>query len=126
MLLKGFYTIIRVASVPSEGHTQIDAEVTINPAHEIFQGHFPGQPVMPGVCMLQIIKEIAEGQTAKKLFVSAAANLKFLSVLNPEHNSVLKVDIKLKPSGPESIEMEAKLYNEGSIYFKIKAVCEHS
>ena len=38
----------------------INAQLQLNPAHRVFEGHFPGQPVVPGVCMVQMIKEILE------------------------------------------------------------------
>ena len=31
--------------------------VTILPGHSIYEGHFPEQPVVPGVCTLTIIRE---------------------------------------------------------------------
>lgn len=30
----------------------------LNPEHFIYQAHFPGEPVTPGVCILQIGKEL--------------------------------------------------------------------
>ncbi|MBQ0740088.1 3-hydroxyacyl-ACP dehydratase, partial [Aquimarina celericrescens] len=57
MLLKDFYktnTLITVGNIST-------VTITINKNHKIFKGHFPGNPVTPGVCMIQIIKELAEG-----------------------------------------------------------------
>ena len=47
MLLNDFFTINE--TVRSE--TEIWAELLINSNHIIFEGHFPNQPVVPGVCM---------------------------------------------------------------------------
>ena len=33
-------------------------KVILNPDHLIYKAHFPGQPVTPGVCILQIIQEL--------------------------------------------------------------------
>jgi len=38
----------------------ISAVLDINKDCDIFNGHFPGHPVVPGACMLQIVKEVLE------------------------------------------------------------------
>lgn len=57
MLLENFYKIIHIKE-REDGKQAI--EIELNPGHVLYQGHFPGQPVVPGVCTLQIIKESAE------------------------------------------------------------------
>jgi len=53
----------------------ISAMLEINPSHKIFQGHFPGQPVVPGVCMMEMVKEITEMVTGKEMFLQKADNI---------------------------------------------------
>lgn len=53
MLLENFYKIIHIKE-REDGKQEI--EIELNPGHVLYQGHFPGQPVVPGVCTLQIIK----------------------------------------------------------------------
>lgn len=62
---------------------KIEASVTINAAHKIFEGHFPGQPVLPGVCMMQIFKELVEKALSLQLFLYQADSSKFLSMVDP-------------------------------------------
>ena len=57
MLLENFYKIIH-RKEREDGKREI--EIELNPGHALYQGHFPGQPVVPGVCTLQMIKESAE------------------------------------------------------------------
>ncbi len=38
----------------------ISAMLDINKDCDIFKGHFPGHPVVPGACMLQIVKDVLE------------------------------------------------------------------
>lgn len=91
MLIEGLYTI--------QSFDQQDAEVTarikLHKEHDIFKGHFPGNPVMPGVCMLQLIKELTEKATGKQLFLSVSSNIKFMAIINPEVNPLLKVVITI-------------------------------
>ena len=56
-MLAGDFFYIR--SLQAEGISVV-ALLEINPLHKIFKGHFPGQPVVPGVCMLQMGREILE------------------------------------------------------------------
>ena len=34
----------------------------LHPEHEIYQAHFPGNPITPGVCQVQIVAELAGRQ----------------------------------------------------------------
>lgn len=91
MLIEGLYTT-ESFNTNEEG---ISAQIRLNPQHEIFKGHFPGKPIMPGVCMIQIIKELTEKSLGKDLFLSVASNVKFMAIINPETDPVLLIDINL-------------------------------
>jgi 3-hydroxyacyl-[acyl-carrier-protein] dehydratase len=89
MLIKELYT---TQSFQKEGEGTT-AHINLNPEHEIFKGHFPGKPVMPGVCMIQIIKELTERTLGKDLFLSTTSNIKFMAIINPEIDSALVINI---------------------------------
>ena len=67
MLLDNFYTIL---SSESSDSTIWTIQIELNPKHPIYQGHFPGHPVVPGVCLLQLIKECVEDIRQQKLQVT--------------------------------------------------------
>ncbi len=91
MLIEGLYT---VEDFKQEDQT-VHATVKLNAAHDVFKGHFPGNPVMPGVCMIQIIKELTEQATGKTLFLSVASNIKFMAIINPEKNDVIQLTLTI-------------------------------
>lgn len=72
------------------------ASVTLNATHKIFEGHFPGQPVLPGVCQLQMVKELLERATELQLLLSEAASCKFLQMIDPTQTNVLLITIDYK------------------------------
>ena len=78
-ILTDFYTL--KSSEKTENGSFI-ANISLNKDHEIFKGHFPGNPVTPGVCMMQIVKELTEEFTGKKLFLKSASNVKFMAIIN--------------------------------------------
>lgn len=94
-ILTNFYTL--ESSEKSENGSFI-AKIKLNPDHEIFKGHFPGNPVTPGVCMMQIVKDLTENCTASKLFLKSASNVKFMAIINPFETPdlVLQLDITEK------------------------------
>ena len=56
-LLPNFYKVTHSEHI---NETDRVVQVMLNPQHPIYNGHFPQQPVVPGVCMLQMIKECIE------------------------------------------------------------------
>ena len=93
MILENFYKINnRDVTNDSIMHS---IEIDINKDHPIFDGHFPGNPVMPGVCMMQIIKDITEDVVGSKLFMEKCSNVKFLAVINPVINPILNLELKV-------------------------------
>lgn len=93
-ILQDFYT---VNSHKSADSTDSIFDITIQKAHPIFAGHFPNNPVTPGVCMLQIIKELSEKQTDRNLLLSKARNIKFMAIINPEIQPKIQVALQIEP-----------------------------
>lgn len=97
-----------------------EAAITIDASHKIFEGHFPGQPVLPGVCMMQIIKELTEKAIAKELFMHQVDSCKFLSMVDPTRTSHLKVIIEYATAENETV-VQAVLKSDEAVYLKMKA-----
>lgn len=49
----------------------------------IYKAHFPGQPITPGVCIIQIATELFSCLMDCKLELIEVVNAKFLAVINP-------------------------------------------
>ncbi|MEG0759916.1 3-hydroxyacyl-[acyl-carrier-protein] dehydratase [Chryseobacterium piscicola] len=102
-ILTDFYTL--KSSEKTENGSFI-ANISLNKDHEIFKGHFPGNPVTPGVCMMQIVKELTEEFTGKKLFLKSASNVKFMAIINPFETPDLDLSFIITES-----ETEVKVKN---------------
>ena len=119
MLLKDFYNIISIENIDSQKHR---ISISINKNHEIFKGHFPETPVIPGVCMLQIIKEIAEGITKQKLNLQKLVNVKFLTLMNPTLNSNLVLDLEIIPTDDTLVKVKSNSIFDEKIALKMSGV----
>ena len=91
MLLKDFYEVQLIDKVSD---TKYLVTITLNPKHEVFKGHFPGNPVTPGVCMMQIIKELTQEITGFSLMLKSSSNVKFMALINPDETPNLVLDLE--------------------------------
>lgn len=98
MLNPSFYHIVKQHTADN-GELQYDLQ--LNAAHGVFQGHFPGQPVVPGVFTTQIIQELVEGHTGKKLRFVKARKIKFLMMIDPRVSTDISIKLTVKPDGDE-------------------------
>lgn len=113
MLRSDFYFLTNIVSTDHS----IEGVITLNPNHKIFAGHFPGMPIVPGVCMMQIVKEVTEIFTAKRLTLHQADNIKFLSVINPQQVRDIVVKVQIKTQGLQ-YEIIASLSGNDQVYFR--------
>jgi 3-hydroxyacyl-[acyl-carrier-protein] dehydratase len=96
------------------------AEIRFDAGHRIFEGHFPGQPVVPGVCMMQLVKESLEWHLQTRLNLTTAPGIKFLMVIDPRSTPVVSLQLKYKKNDLGNIVADAQLHSSDTIYFKMK------
>jgi len=114
MLKDTFFTILFSAGA-EKGCTY---RIALNGLHPIFQAHFAGNPMMPGVCIVQVIKELASEYFGRTFFVYAVKNMKFLLAVNPMETPEISVQMNFTQHDDERISIAAMLYNEEKIYSK--------
>jgi 3-hydroxyacyl-[acyl-carrier-protein] dehydratase len=68
---------------------EIAEPVRIAPNHPALPGHFPGNPIVPGVVLLDRIAAAIERLLGKRLAKIAA--VKFLAPLKPDESAELRV-----------------------------------
>lgn len=113
MLLKNrFYT---VESTNTEGNAH-KVVVKIDPQHPIFDGHFPQQPVVPGVCIIQMLKECFSDLLGKSIRYTSIPSCKFISSIIPSDDPV---EISIV-AGNENTFQAVVSFN-GAVMLKMKA-----
>ena len=116
MLVNKFFTIKNI----QQGEKYL-VNIELNPAHEVYKGHFPGNPIAPGVCLTQTVKETVEHITGKHLTMVTGDNLKFTAILNPEvHPNVdMTLSLKIKENG--LLQADSIVSSGETNFFSIKA-----
>jgi 3-hydroxyacyl-[acyl-carrier-protein] dehydratase len=99
----------------------IKADLSINKNSPIFKGHFPGQPVVPGACMLQLVKEALEGILGRSLQIQKAGNLKFIAMIDPLKTASVQLEISYKLID-DAVSITGKLSDGERVCFKWSAI----
>ena len=98
----------------------IHATLELDKNNQIFTGHFPGHPVLPGVFMLQMIKEVLGKTLTKYLMLTKADQMKFLRLIDPGVDNPLQVTITYTPGEYNQIKVTASIIALKEICFKFK------
>lgn len=72
----------------------VSTEFSIRPGHPALAGHFPGDPVAPGVVLLQHVLEALDGSVGLNASLTIL-NVKFLKPLRPEETC--EIDVLAQP-----------------------------
>ncbi len=99
---------------------RITALIRLNPDHAIFSGHYPGNPVLPGVCIIQILKELLVRHSGGPMVLKILESVKYYSVINPELNTLLRFDIQLGEMACEGTSFKASIYFESVVYCRVR------
>ena len=102
---------------------QLSWNLHLDAGHRIFNGHFPGNPILPGVCMMHIVKEALEQEFSTKFRVRKADQLKFLRIIDPRETPELKLQIKAVKED-NGYKISASLSKEEASFFKMSGTLE--
>lgn len=114
-ILSDFYTI-HDASQESQSFSCI---LRFNSLHHIFEGHFPGQPVVPGVCSMAIVGNLLTDILEQEVSLKKAAQVKYLRMLQP--NDEVEVTLSFTPEN-EEVKVSSTWVVEGNAAFKFSGV----
>ena len=90
--------------------------------HPIFEGHFPKNPVTPGVVQMEIIKELVKECSKENIELISVSNCKFLAILNPEKNELINVILKINTLEKNEIKVTSLIKNDDNIFLKMSSI----
>jgi 3-hydroxyacyl-[acyl-carrier-protein] dehydratase len=102
MRLEYFQLIDRIVDLDLPGRT-IRSEATVPTASTIFEGHFPGYPLMPGVLLIETMAQtsgwlvVALNRFERMPFLAAVKDAKLRTFVTP--GQVLNVTAQLQHDG---------------------------
>ncbi len=78
----------------------VRAILRINWNHPIFEGHFPGRPMVPGACLLQLVKELMSMAINSEVRLIRAYQVKFISMISPDMDETMWMNLTWNPALP--------------------------
>jgi 3-hydroxyacyl-[acyl-carrier-protein] dehydratase len=117
MLLGDLYIL---NSLQTQENNTILVKMELNPNHAIFRGHFPQHPVMPGVCLTNMITDALSSFLKNDYYLSSADYIKFIQLVIPGKTNEVSVIIKFLSNETELIRIEATVSDENTIYLKLR------
>ena len=114
MLIANYYTIIKSEQLDERTFL---FRFTLNPEAEVYRGHFPDNPIAPGVCTLQMIKECLQNILDRDtLRLSPIRQCRFTRLLRPSDKQ-LELYVRLM----DDRWFAAEILEDGQTCMKLKA-----
>ncbi len=118
-LLDSLYTIISDNATESV-HSYA---LRLNPEHFIYKAHFPGEPITPGVCIMQIALELTELASGCSLALSTVKNIKFLRIISPLQTEEICFNIGKLNVEEDIVRVQVTVTRDEDVYAKLSLIC---
>ncbi len=114
------YKLISESGTVEEG--SLVHQIELNKEHSIFKGHFPDQPVLPGVSQIGIITDFLEQSLKLELNLINAKNVKFLKMIDPGKTATLSIETSILENSQDLIKISSQIKSNEGTCLKFKAV----
>ena len=119
-LRDSLYTIVS----EFKGDGRHDFNIKLDPEHFIYKAHFPGEPITPGVCIMQIAKELLEEAVSEDLVLSCVKNIKFLRIISPNEVTEICYSLAKISREDDQVKVQVTVTAGEDAYAKLSLICQ--
>lgn len=119
-LLNSLYSVIN-EYVTTDEHSFI---IKLDASHFIYAAHFPGEPITPGVCIMQIAQELIELHMGCSINIKTVKNIKFLRVIIPTQTPIVNYTLSKIASEDGCVKAQVVVSTEEGVFAKLSLVCQ--
>lgn len=119
-LLDSLYTVTERLQT-EEGS---DFRIKLNAEHFIYKAHFPGEPITPGVCIMQTALELLELASGRRLAVDTVKNVKFLNIISPAEITEITYSVGKMSLEGDSLKAQVSVRDGDRQYAKLSLLCK--
>ena len=98
--------------------------LSLNAGHSIYQAHFQENPITPGACIMQMLKELAEVHFSTLYFIRSIKNVKFLIAINPIEYKYIDVNLSTEVKENGVLSIAAVIKYDKAVFCKANLVLE--
>jgi len=92
--------------------------VTFARGHRVFDGHLPGDPIVPGVILVEALAQLSGlcllrgGESAVRGFLADVARMRFRRLVRPDERVVLRTELVKRFGSTARFEVESEVRGE--------------
>lgn len=113
-----------VSSTPVEGG--YDYRIALDREHFIYKAHFPGEPITPGVCIMQTAVELLSDAVGRPMALEGVKNIKFLQIIVPDQTPSLLCSLRRIEMDADRVKVQVTVSAEDTIFAKLSLTCVRS
>ncbi len=118
MILKNnFYQIQSI----EKSATGLKSRLLLNKSHAIFDGHFPNNPVTPGVVEMEMVKEMVGEFLGKTAALKKMSTCKLLAILSPVEFQEINIILDCSPSEEGLLKVNAQIQCDEKVFLNMTA-----
>lgn len=110
-----YYSLI---SMREEGQ-HADIFLSLRPDCDVYRGHFPGNPICPAVCNIEMIKECAQKVIGKRLQIRTIKQCRLTAIASPSICPKVEVDLQFEPN-TKGYVITARIFDPEKVYVDFK------
>jgi 3-hydroxyacyl-[acyl-carrier-protein] dehydratase len=115
MLKDNFFSILNCTNAAD---SEVDFTICLHSEHTIYQVHFPNNPITPGVCIIQIVKELFSFFKQTDFTIKKIKNVKFLHPIDPTVHNTINFNINWEENN-ELFLLKTTVYEGDTVFSKI-------
>ncbi|MCQ2148820.1 MAG: hypothetical protein MJY45_00465 [Bacteroidales bacterium] len=100
--------------------------VCLDPENFIYKAHFPGEPVTPGVVIIQIAVELLERKLGVPIRLEGISNVKFLRIINPLETPSITFSYNKILTEEGQVKALTELTGGENVFAKLSLICRMS
>lgn len=89
--MSDYYEILTEQLSANEGSWQ----VRLCPEADVYRGHFPGHPIAPGACNMEMIRQLASRLMKTECHFREITQCRFTHLITPDVENLLQVTIRI-------------------------------
>lgn len=108
--------------IESNAENEIRAVIQVPAASPWFDGHFPGEPVLPGLAQIGIVFDVIKKASEGELRVLSVSRVRFKRIVRPEDRlDVIAIPLKKEADAYTfQIQIQGDLVSSGVVRLKRK------